>query len=80
MIKWNAEEEIAEMTRLDSEFMSGKLAVKDLKYNEDFCLRVTQLVGECCIDRTKIPKEILLKTLKLVTKMAMSKPEPKENQ
>jgi hypothetical protein len=33
MIKWNAEEEIAEMVKLDSEFMSGKLAVKDLKYN-----------------------------------------------
>lgn len=51
--------------------------MRDLKYNEGFCLSVTKLLGEACIDRSKVPKEVLVKTLRLITKMAMSKSDNK---
>jgi hypothetical protein len=37
---------------------------------------VTQLIGEVCVDRSKVPRDILFKVIKLITKLAMQKSEP----
>lgn len=65
---------------MDSLFAEEKISIKELKFSEQFCTRVTQLIGEVCIDRTKVPKAIVLKAIKLVTKLAMKPSEDKDNQ
>jgi hypothetical protein len=45
VLHWDAGEECAYIYKMDSEFAEEKITVKELKFSEEFCMRVTQLMG-----------------------------------
>jgi hypothetical protein len=45
----------------------------DLKFDEEFSLRVVQFLGEACLDRTRIPRQTLFVLLLRIIKIAKTK-------
>ena len=45
MLKWDAEEESAYIAKTWASVQEGTITLKELKYDENFCLRITQLMG-----------------------------------
>ena len=67
------------MKRIESDIEQGKISLVDLKFDEEFCIRVTQFIGQICIDRTKASREVLLTLLQRIVKISKIK-DQKENQ
>jgi serine/threonine protein kinase len=55
-VKWLAEEECAYLKRVECDVDEGRLKLAELKFDEEFGLRVIQFMGEACIDRSRIPR------------------------
>jgi hypothetical protein len=45
----------------------------EVKFDEEFSLRVVQFLGEACLDRSRIPRDTLLALLQRIIKIAKTK-------